>query len=47
VSKGYYRYLGVRQNKSLIITSYYSFINTKSNKAQWSILLKKKVRLKG
>ena len=46
VSKWYYGYLGVRQNKSLIITIYHKFINTESNNHQWSILLKK-VRLKG
>jgi len=34
VSKGYYRYLGVRQNKSLIRTIYYSCIDTKSNDNQ-------------
>ena len=42
VSKWYYGYLRVRQNKSLIITIYEEYINTKSNKNQLFILLNKK-----
>jgi hypothetical protein len=35
VSKWYYGYLGVRQNKSLIITIYYTRFKSPSNRPYW------------